>query len=65
MTLDDAVAEVDLCYPTIEDHGEERSLQAQRVFKSLNGIQEKIFELTDNLPLRKSIGVVANIKRKR
>lgn len=64
MTLDDAVAEADPCYPTIEDHGKEISAHTQKMFASLNGIQEKIFELADNLPLREGLKVIVNTRRK-
>lgn len=64
MTLDDAIAEVNPCYLTIEDHGEEISAQTQRMFASLSRTQEKVFGLADNLLLCKSIEVIANIKRK-
>ena len=64
MTLDDAIAEVNLGYLTIKDRGEEISAQTQRIYASLSRTQEKVFGLADNLPLRKSIEVIANIKRK-
>ena len=42
MTLDDAIAEADPRYPTIEDHGEEISAHTQKMFASLSRTQEKI-----------------------
>ena len=64
MTLDDAIAEADPRYPTIEDHGEEISAHTQKMFASLSRTQEKIFELADNLPLREGLKVIVNTKRK-